>query len=66
MAMKSLPSASTATAAIPPAAEFGDRKSAFMKIASAMPLIPVVILESADRLHVTLVEHAVVLGSALG
>ena len=43
VAMKSLPWPSLATAAIPSAAEFGDRKSAFMKIASAMHLIPVVI-----------------------
>ncbi len=48
----------SATAALPPAAEIGDRKSAFMKIASAMPLIPVVILERADRLVVTRRGHS--------
>ncbi len=65
MASKSLPSASTATTATPSAAEIGDRKSAFKKIASAVPLIPVVILEGADGLVV--VESgcgAVAVGSA--
>ncbi len=32
-----------ATAALPPASEIGDRKLAFMGIASAVPLIPVII-----------------------
>ncbi len=53
MARKSLPWLPPATAAIPSAADVGDRKSAFMKIASAVPLIPVVKLEGDDRLVVT-------------
>ena len=57
MASKSLPWVPPATAAIPSAAEVGDRKSAFMKIASAMHLIAVVILEGADRLQLTLSGH---------
>ena len=43
-----------ATAALPSTPEVGDHKSAFMKIASAMLLIPVVKLEGSDRLQLTL------------